>query len=202
MSICPHVTYWRLKKGAKPERVESQCFGTMSRSGVPEGIRYICPISKTEEGKELTNDMVDFYLGFMKRLITTPHSPKFLVRRLKRQVHFKMECSGMKYIDALFFLQWARYPREFPEHIYELWNGRKEEETDEEMFTRFQVSHNLVAIGKFRVSSQYAESHGLSYNVERYTGSVKPITIAELQENIKLKPSMVHAYFRKPVTKL
>jgi hypothetical protein len=190
----PFVNYWRIKKSSKPDHRNYVCFGQMRSEGCPDAVRYVAPLGKLNEGA------LDFYINFMVRILRRPESPKFMIRKLKGKVLYRLETKGLGYIHALFYLSWFRYVHEMPELVNELFARKVEGDSDETLFIKFQQIHDDAIAGKVRVAYNGISGHGLRYAYGGYSAAdgysaPNPITIERLVENIKKKPMTVHAYF-------
>lgn len=190
----PHVDYWLIRKGRVAEHVNAYCFGSI---GIPpDAIRYIAPTHKS-----LSQEALDFYLGFMKRVLKTDGGPKFSFRKVEPtelgDLLYRLETKGLTKIQALFYLTWFRYPVEFPELVNELFNRKASGDDDEALFLKFQQAHADAQAGKIKLLVyNNLSGHGLIYKYNGYEdGSGAPITLAKLHENIKANPISVQRYF-------
>lgn len=193
----PFVVYYKLEPKKKPQRINYQCFGLMYGGGVPTAIRYIAPITTTLKSRtKLEDGAVDYYLGFLKRLLKRPSCPKFMMRKVKDCIHFRLESKDLHYRRMLFFLTLFRYVHHYPEVVQEMFFQHKAGDTIEKEFENFFQIHSDVSNGKLKVTSSCYTDEMVMYN--GYES--KPMPYAEFIKRLddNEKGSMrVQDYFRQ-----
>lgn len=196
----PPVRYWPIYKGKKPTLVSSICFAPLSHGAMPEAVRFMAYSSpKIRDGSPLTQEAIDFWLDFTKRMFRRPECPKFTMRKLKEsRVIYRLETKGLSYKQGLLYLTWFRYPQEFPDIVAELFKRKVDGDTDEILFLKLQQIHDEVVMGKFKLMYDSIGGHGLMYRYPAWNSKpedLKPITIERFVHNIKNPPTTVQAYF-------
>jgi hypothetical protein len=161
----PFVVYYKLEPKKKPQRTNYQCFGLMYGQEAPTAIRYIAPITTNLKSRtELDDKAIKFYLDFLKTLLKRPSCPKFMMRRVKGCIHFRLESKGLHYLRMLFFLTLFRYVHQYPEVIQELFFQHKDGDKLEKTFENFYRIHTEVANGKLKVTSAAYTDEMVMYN--------------------------------------
>lgn len=193
----PFVVYYKLEPKKKPQRVNYQCFGLMYGNGVPSAIRYIAPVTKTLKSRtELSDGALDFYLDFLKQLLKRPSCPKWMARKVKGCVHYRMECKGIGYRRMLLFLTFFRYVHHYPEVMQELFFRHKEGDKLENTFENFFQIHNDVACSKVKTTSSLYTDEMVMYNGFSKTTLPLKEFWKRLDEENPLGQRRVQSYFQ------
>ncbi len=193
------VHFWVINKGSKPvEHKNAACFASVWGKK-QDAIRYMAdyPAVFPEDGSP-TEEALNFYLAFMKRMLTRPGCAKWTMRKLKdNRIIFRLNTEGLKDKQCLFYLTWFRYVQEMPNFMFHLFKQKEKGDSDEVLFTKFQQIHYDCLAGKIR-GCYPNTNHGLisnsSYDSDKSAG--KPITIEKFEANIKENPKSVFAYFK------
>ncbi len=179
----PFVVYYRLEPKKRAKRVNYVCFGELQDEALPSAVRYIAPINKECcDGTKVAEGALEFYLNFMKRVITRKESPKFSFKKIKNTVVFRIKTKRLKYHRALFFLTWFRYVHHQPEVIHRLFVGREPRESLESTFKRFFIIHNDYVNHKFMPTSTASANEMVMYS---WGGKAEPITLKKLWDNME-----------------
>lgn len=178
--------------------VSSVCFAPLGYSNpMPDVVRFMAYVSpKTFAGKQ-SQEAIDFWLDFTKRMFRRPECPKFFIRKLKdNRILYRLNTKGLTYKQGLLYLTWFRYPQEFPDVVQGLYDRKVKEDTDDTLFVKLQQIHDEHVSGKFKCIWPDT-GHMLMCKYLGYGGeaNAKPITIERFVHNIKNPPATVHAYF-------
>ncbi len=187
------VHYWVLNKGVEPvEHKSAACF-----SGIwgkrQDAIRFMIYYNHNVVSKE----MLDLYLGFVRRLLRMKGCAKWTARKFKdHKILIRLETKGLKDKQCLFYLTWFRYIQEMPMFLVNLYARKADGDDDEALFRKFQEIHYECLAGK--IAGCYTNTnHGLILK-DSYGSNSKgePITIERLASNISKNPSSVFSYFK------
>ena len=191
----PYVNYWRFETGRKPKRINWMCFGLMGEqgAGVPDAVRYIAPIAPTLAGGEPMREcVIDFYLGFMHRLLHKSDLPMWFYLKGPDFVEFTLDTRGLKYKFALFFLTWFRYVHQYPDLLNLFYHRAHLLADDEAVFREFQEVHHMACRSKVRMISPQWANEILMYRYFCCEDDWKFIALDQLFLNIQRNRGLSH----------
>ncbi len=185
------VDYWTTpKNGVEGNKVTSACFSGLGYGGENlKSIRYLCKVDPA-----INDEMVDFYLNFLKGVLTTREwTFKKVGADKEKEVEFILDCANWNRQNVLLYLTAFRIVWEYPEIVLEFFKY-KDLPLDKQ-FEKFQEVHQDSYDGKIKLLKfGNLSGHGLMC----YYGANnrEPIAIDEFQERLKKQANnSVNSYF-------
>lgn len=179
------VTYWVIRAKRKKEKVTNICFSNLNYdTSAITRIQYLANVDHQFWGKR---EIVDFYLELVRYFLDpTLWTMKYLEDGKK--IFYVLNCTGMNPHVRLLYLTALRYIDEYPEVVLTLHDRHKDERDMDKLFAYFQTIQKEDAYGGLAYPAKYGLRGGHSL-IDPYYFK-KPVTVKQLRENIKTKPSV------------